>query len=126
VSIDPSVTAELFDYNPSAAWLSSMFLETTKKPLEWMRRFMSTTHGQTLSMDHTFKVCESIRGADRKPLYTGCFTVMNEFVEVVAQFMVQTKSWMEVQAGLKQLYQRYQLLGVENPDDPKLAVSFDF
>jgi hypothetical protein len=123
VAINPNQTAEFFDYHPSANWLSDVFLETTKQPLQWMKQFMLTIHGQTLAMDHTFKICGSIRGADRQPLYTGCFTVMNELCQVAAQFMVQTKTWIEVKAGLELLYQRCQLLGPENPDVDGLEVS---
>ena len=39
---------------------------------------------------------------------------MNDLNQVVAQFMVQTKSWMEVESGLKLLYRRCELLAIEN------------
>lgn len=122
VHIDPNKIAELFDYHPSAGWLSCVFLDTTKDPVQWMRHFMMTVSGKTLAMDHTFKICDAIRGSDRKPLYTGCFTVMNELCQVAAQFMVQTKTWVEVQAGLTMLYQRFQLLCEENPGTATLQV----
>jgi len=38
---------------------------------------------------------------------------MNEYCEVVAQWMVETKSWFEVQDALKLLMDRYALLQVE-------------
>ena len=38
---------------------------------------------------------------------------MNEYCQIVAQWLVQTKSWIEVELGLQQLKQRYADLGVE-------------
>lgn len=109
VSIDTSTTT-LLNYNPSANWLSAIFLETTQEHMQWMRRYLTTITGTALAMDHTFKVTNSIRAPDRQKLYEACFTVMNETCQVVAQYMVQTKSWLEVRHGLLLLCKRYSLI----------------
>ena len=38
---------------------------------------------------------------------------MNEYCQIVAQWLVQTKSWTEVELGLKELVARYEKLNVE-------------
>lgn len=38
---------------------------------------------------------------------------MNEYCQIIAQWLVQTKSWTEVELGLQQLKQRYAALGAE-------------
>lgn len=71
---------------------------------------MSSITGQYLCADHTFKTANYIRDPENGKMYDAVFTIMNEFVQVVGQYMVQTKSWLEIQPAWKQVFERYKIM----------------
>ena len=74
---------------------------------------MSTITGTTRTADHTgtFKVTKYIRDETAKRVYGAVLTIMNEYCQIVAQYMVETKSWLEVAPALQFLVDRYEHLG---------------
>jgi hypothetical protein len=47
-------------------------------------------------------------------MYEAIFTIMNEHVQVVGQYMVQTKSWLEIEPAWKQVFQRYKIIAAQD------------
>jgi len=43
-------------YKPSAQWLTGIFLEQMRQPMEFIKRYMGSITGSFLTADHTFKV----------------------------------------------------------------------
>lgn len=110
IGLDDQGASNMFCYNPSAKWLEDIFMECMEQPLEFVLRYQASITGRYLCADHTFKSAKYIRNADRSKTYEGIFTVMNELCQVVAQYMVQTKSWLEIKAGMTLLWKRYGLV----------------
>ena len=71
------------------------------------KRYMASITWQYLCADHTFKTDKYVRGPEGDRMFEAIFTVMNESMQIVGQYMVQTKSWMEIEPAMKQLWQRY-------------------
>lgn len=101
---DPDVKG-LFHYNPSPQYLESVFLASIN--LEWVQRYMSSIQGEYLCADHTFRIAKYIRDPTGERIFEAAFTVMNETCQIVGQYMVQTKSWIEVEPAMQALWQRY-------------------
>jgi hypothetical protein len=106
-SLSDPAALSMFNYNPSPKWLEDVFMATVEEPLQFVERHQGSLVGRFLCTDHTFKTVKYIRGPDNAKVYEAVLTVMNEYCQVVGQYMVQTKSWFEVQQAMQLLWKRY-------------------
>lgn len=88
--------------------LSKLFVSNTQRMEPFFLAHMVERPARALKLDHTFAIAKSIRRSpsDRHPLYSSLLTVMNEYQEVCAYYLTQTKSLLEIQVELKMLEQR--------------------
>lgn len=86
-------------------YFAERFTEFVDSKREWMQNRMSQTiGGRVLCGDHTFKIASKIYVMrDGKRVYTSVYTIMNEFREIVVQYICRTKSEKEVKGALQQL-----------------------
>jgi hypothetical protein len=118
---DPSALA-MFNYNPSPKWLEEVFMASVEEPLQFVERHQGSLVGRFLCTDHTFKTAKYIKGPDNAKVYEAVLTVMNEHCQVVGQYMVQTKSWFEVQQALQLIWKRYEAVAPQyNLDTTELV-----
>jgi hypothetical protein len=99
-------------YNPNPQYLAGMVL-ATEEAYAYMLDDLECLGGEILKLDHTFKTATYIREADGQPAFTAVLTIMNEFTQILAQFMTHTKSLDELQEQLKDIAQNYEKLHLQ-------------
>eukprot|EP00466_Bigelowiella_natans_P009732 jgi/Bigna1/137792/aug1.41_g12500 len=83
--------------------------------LEWLDHQLSQARGSVLKIDHSFKVPKRMRDRGMQ-LFESCFTVLNEYDQVVAMNLCHTKSLHELRAVLTRLKRRCEACGEEGPN----------
>lgn len=66
--------------------------------------------GRILSSDHTFKIAKKFFAPGGR-MYEAVVLVMNEYGQVVARFLLQSKSHAELKPCLERLLNRYKKFG---------------
>ncbi|GAQ93169.1 hypothetical protein KFL_013380010, partial [Klebsormidium nitens] len=85
---------------PSRSYLTRMLLAYLTERLAWTKERLAMVDEVYLRGDHTFRSASKVKTAEGGKAYEAVYTVMNEFSQVAAQWMVGDTSFREIEGGL--------------------------
>ena len=94
-------------YTWSSSYLCDVWLDAIEPWVRWCDQHMVRLRGNVLCADHTFRSAKFIRDEHGRSIFDAFFTVMNEFGQVIGQWLTAGQSHAEVRAGLESIHDRY-------------------
>lgn len=93
-------------YAPGAGYLTDLWLSESVDRLAFQRERMGQVSGRFWRFDWTFRTAKYVRNVEGEKVFTGVFTIMNEYGELVLQLFTQSPDNMqEIDAALQRLQQ---------------------
>ncbi|KAJ7762431.1 hypothetical protein B0H14DRAFT_3165638 [Mycena olivaceomarginata] len=104
---------------PSVPYLKGLFTDNVSAYRIFIERFIASLSLTVAAGDHTFQLLKYMGDLKGEQLFIAAYTLLNEFEEVRAHSLTQTKSL----AFVKELFERIQE-GLKSADSPQLERSF--
>ncbi|KAJ7872089.1 hypothetical protein B0H13DRAFT_2280300 [Mycena leptocephala] len=101
---------------PSVSYLKGLFTDTVTAYRIYIERYIASLPLTVASGDHTFQVIKYMGDLKGQPIFNAAYTVMNEFEEVRAHSLTQTKSLGFVQDVFEGIQE-----GLKNANHPPIS-----
>uniref|UniRef100_A0A383VCY3 Uncharacterized protein n=1 Tax=Tetradesmus obliquus TaxID=3088 RepID=A0A383VCY3_TETOB len=99
---------------PSAASVTALFITKSKSAVAVACYKLLRVGGKLAKGDHNFKFTSHVR-KDGQTVYAAVFTLMNEFNQIMAQYLVEDTSWDALVPKIEATCQRLERLGLDLP-----------
>ncbi|KAF8174707.1 hypothetical protein K438DRAFT_1848844 [Mycena galopus ATCC 62051] len=104
---------------PSVPWLKALFTDFMAAHRVYIERYIGTLPLTISKADHTFDFLKYMSSLKGKRIFTAAYTVLNEFEEVRAHALTQTKSL----AVVEEMFERIQE-GLKNSENPPTQILY--
>jgi hypothetical protein len=89
--------------------MSQLYLQQTESDVGWMKRLQDLVSGKFWRGDHNFKYSKKLKGS----VAGGVYTILNEWQQVVIQWVTEGKDISELIPLLMELFNRLSDAGAE-------------